>query len=337
MTSYPEEMVTTRLLIVGATAAGLLDRVHSTYPQIELQSQASADGLKQCLEAFRPTVVHVVNSRQLDDGDWTMLIAFDSVRWIHLGNVGIDRLPQWDPGRLTITNSAGAAADEMAEYVIGAMLMINTGFLDWRISQTKGLWKQTWWTPLRGKTLVAVGAGRIGERVIAKAGDLGVRIIAVRNKVLPTPGAEATFGVSRLHDALGEADFIAIQIPLTRETRHLIDAAALARVRRSAWIINVSRGDVIDERALTEALVAKRLGGAVLDVFSHEPLPRESPLWGLDNVVVTPHASSCVTNWSAIIGEIFLTNLHRFQSCLALHNIVSPRPIEVVAAYGTRG
>ena len=311
----------TRLLVVSPATPEVLEAIRERFPEIRTEA-CDVDDVGTVIRTINPDATFVSTPGTLDAVCWSSIVSCNGLRWLHVGSVGFEKVPPWDPTSLTVTNSGGAGADEMAEYVIGAMLMANTGFVSSMDNQRQRKWHQNWWTPLRGKTLTVIGVGHIGSRVIEKARALGLRIVAVRERIQSVPGAEITFPSSRLHEALDQADFVSVQVPLNDCTRHLLDRKALSHMRPSAWLINVSRGPVVDQAALIEALEQERIGGVVLDVFQVEPLPAESKLWGLKNAVVTPHISGCITNWYQITTRIFCENLQRFQSGTPLENVV---------------
>ncbi|MGE3150504.1 MAG: D-2-hydroxyacid dehydrogenase [Pseudorhodoplanes sp.] len=310
-------------LVLTTPEPEITDAIRTRFPDIQLEICNDAAKLPQLVKDFDPQAAFIVAQWKVDPAGWAALQAGASMRWLHIGTVGYERVPRWDAARLTVTNSGGSAADEMAEFVIGSILMANMDFLTVRDNQRRKVWRQDSWSPLRGKTLAVVGAGAIGGRIIAKAADLGMRIVAVRNSAQPVERADLTLPVAKLHEALSQADYVSLQIPHNSRTEHLIDAKALAAMRPSAWLVNVARGKVVDTAALIEALEKKRIGGAVLDVFEQEPLPQDSRLWELDNVFVTPHIAGQVTNWYLIVADLFCDNLARFRSGQPLVNIVS--------------
>jgi D-2-hydroxyacid dehydrogenase (NADP+) len=165
---------------------------------------------------------------------------------------------------------------------------------------------------LGGKTLLIVGLGRIGSRLAALARAFGLRVIATKRD--PSKGTEAADAVvadSRLREVLPQADIVALTCPLTPQTEKLIDAAALAAMKPSAYLVNVARGRVVDEPALIAALEAKRIAGAALDCTVEEPLPEASPLWGFDNVLITPHTAGETRRYEDNVLDILLENLDR--------------------------
>lgn len=165
---------------------------------------------------------------------------------------------------------------------------------------------------LGGKTLLIVGLGRIGSRLAALARAFGLRVIATKRD--PSKGADAADLVvadARLREVLPQADIVALTCPLTPQTEKLIDAAALAAMKPSAYLVNVARGRVVDEPALIAALEAKRIAGAALDCTVEEPLPETSPLWGFENVLITPHTAGETRRYEDNVLDILLENLER--------------------------
>ncbi|MBM3573327.1 MAG: D-2-hydroxyacid dehydrogenase [Alphaproteobacteria bacterium] len=313
-----------RLVVVGKAAEAWLTKIRRRCPAVSGRACQTAGTLRRAIERFRPNVAFTAKTAVLDQVTWPLLLESPDLRWMHIANVGFDHVPAWDAAHLVVTNSGGAAADAMAEYVIGAMIMANCGYVDYFGQQRRRQWRKKEWTPLRGKTLTAVGVGQIGRRIIAGARRLGMRVIAVRSSGKPVPGAALTLPSRQLHRGLKAADFVSIQVPLNRRTRGMFDRKALAQLRPHAWLINVARGGVIDEKALIAALTARRIGGAVLDVVATEPLPRASPLWRLDNVVVTPHISGEIPDFYDQAIDIFCANLRRFCAGRDLTNVVDP-------------
>ena len=253
-----------------------------------------------------------------------------NLRWLHVSHAGID-----DPifGRLLdqgvrISNSSGASAEPIAQTAIGGMLALARGFPAWSEAQRAHEWRshQAQKPDLRGQTIVVVGLGAIGGHIARLAQALGLHAIGVRRSPrrdddtvdeLVTPDA--------LAEVLPRADWLALAVPLTDETRGLIDASALAALPLGARVLNVARGEIVDEPALIDALQGGRLGGAYLDVFVEEPLPASSPLWDLPNVIVTPHNSASSTGNAARALAIFLRNLEHWVRNEPLENEVSER------------
>jgi D-2-hydroxyacid dehydrogenase (NADP+) len=211
-----------------------------------------------------------------------------------------------------LTNSAGVLARDLAETLTGAMLMLNSNLHRYRSQQQAGIWRPLPFTPLCEKTLLLVGVGAIGGHVADNAKALGMRVTGVRASGAPHGSVDEMHVPSRLNDLLGTADVVSLHVRADAETHHMIDVQALAAMKPGGILINTSRGSVVDESALCDALASGHLGGAYLDVFETEPLPGESPLWTLPNVLITPHAADNVADWPAHFARAFADKLERW-------------------------
>jgi phosphoglycerate dehydrogenase-like enzyme len=177
---------------------------------------------------------------------------------------------------------------------------------------------------LLGKQLGIVGLGSIGSEVAPLAAAFGMRVVGLRRRSdrPAPPGVDAVLPPERLAELLASSDVIVLSAALTPETRRFVNRDALAHVKRGAWLINISRGQLVDDEALIEALRDGRLGGAALDVFTREPLAADSPYWDLPNVIVTPHVSGAMEDyWTPLVG-LFAENLRRFETDQPLLNVV---------------
>jgi len=242
--------------------------------------------------------------------------------WMQAMGAGVDwALVPTLPADVIVTRIPGIFGPWMREYVLGWCLAITQRTETYRTAQRERRWRQEILPErLAGKIMVVVGLGDIGRTIAAGAHALGVRVIGVSRSGRAARGVERVFRLPRLERALSEADFVVVVLPLTEDTRGLIGAQALAAMKPTAWLFNIGRGAVIDEPALIEALRARRIGGAVLDVFPKEPLPPEHPLWSLDNAVVTPHISGPST--PPEITPVFNDNLARWLAGRPLRHVV---------------
>ena len=279
---------------------------------------------------------------------WLSSDAFDRIlaraprlSWVHSATSGVERAltPAALERGVVVTNARGVFSRPIAEYVLMMILSVSR-----RLPQLLELQRERTWQPLEGTelrdvTVGIVGLGSIGRAVAELASAFGCRVVAVRrhgDAGAPTgepsetggPASELRLdrvgGPETLPELLAESDFIVLAAPLTPETEDLIDAETLAMVKPGAWLINVARGRLIDERALIRALRDGDLGGAVLDTFRDEPLPPMSSFYDLPNVIVTPH-----TAWSSgrVLDrsvELFCDNLRRYATGEPLLNVVDP-------------
>jgi len=257
-------------------------------------------------------------------GDEALQAAAQRLRWIQCMGAGIEALlvPEVSP-RVTITRVAGIFGPWMAEYALGWCLWVTQRMDGFRASQRARRWAPIDPIPLRGQTLCVIGLGDIGARIARSGRALGMRAIGVSRTGRPVTGVSRVYRTRALTAALAEADFVVLTVPLSPATRGLLDAAALAAMKPSAWLINVARGPIVDEDAMVEALRAGRIAGAILDVFDIEPLPPTHPLWTLPNVVITPHISGPSTPRE--IAPLFADNLRRYLAGRPLRHVVDRR------------
>jgi phosphoglycerate dehydrogenase-like enzyme len=258
------------------------------------------------------------------------------LRWFSSVAAGLDGIvtPALLARGVAITNASGVHGPNIAEHVLAMMLMFTRGMPRLLRAQLARRWERNLKSrsdgsgELTGQTLLIVGLGRIGEAIAVRARSFGMRIVAVKRDPStrhdPAVPIDELLAMDALDDALGRADHVCVTVPLTRETDRLIDARRIGRLRAGAYIYNISRGAVIDEAALIEALRAGRLGGAGLDVFEQEPLPATSPLWDLDNVILTPHVAGVTPLYYQRTAALFAENLDRFLAGRPLENRFDP-------------
>ncbi len=212
---------------------------------------------------------------------------------IHLTSAGRDRLDAMDLdlADITVTTSSGVNATAIAEYVIGGILIHSKQFHRFRDLQHQHEWQRTWLTELTGARLGMVGLGNIGSRVVKRAVPFGMVIRGCDPIVRDMPGVERVHGVDEVAALAAWCDILVLGVPLTPHTRGLINAGVFGRMRPGSLLVNVSRGPVVDETALIDALRNGIPEGAVLDVFDEEPLPSKHPFWTMPQVVLTPHVA----------------------------------------------
>ena len=213
----------------------------------------------------------------------------------------------WDPARVTVTNAAGVAADMMAEYALGMMLAFALGLPRFGRAQRARQWIDGKVEPIEGKTLLIVGLGKTGQATARRAKALGVATLGVRPPQ-PTACVDEVHGVGRSSRPVATRRFRSL-FGAAYRARGLIGAAAFAAMKPSAVLIDMSRGGIVAEAALLDALSSNRIKGAALDVFATEPLPAGHPLWGSDNVLITPHCSAVYDGWEARSVRLFSDNL----------------------------
>lgn len=249
-----------------------------------------------------------------------LLYGAGRLHYIQSIGAGTDQFPRerLRERGIRLASASGVNARAVAEHAMALILALARRLPEARDNQKRHFWRgmigdlAVREDELGGKTLVVVGLGAIGGRLAQLAKSFEMRIVALRRD--PGAGAGAAdlaLGMERLGEALPEADFLALACPLTPETEHLIDDAALAQMKPSAFLINVARGRVVHEAALIAALRAGQIAGAALDVTAEEPLPQSSPLWDMPNVLVTPHTAGETRRYEDNVLDILFDNLDR--------------------------
>lgn len=249
------------------------------------------------------------------------------LRWIQTVGAGIEQFAaagvQRD--RVQVTNASGLSAGSMAEFVVGRLLQFWKHFRQVDANQLAHSFERTYGRTFAGSTIGIVGLGNIGVEVAKRLAPFGVRVLGMRRSARPGDRHEFTdelFGTDALHEMLAQCDAIVIAAPASSETRHLIDAKALAALPPHAFLVNVARGSLLDEDALAAALGEGRLAGAALDVFEREPLPKENALWDVPNLYMSAHSSVSVDRYMDDVFDRFEANLVRYVAGEKLTNLV---------------
>jgi phosphoglycerate dehydrogenase-like enzyme len=310
------------VLVVYDRPEDFRDLLEVRFPDLPIAYAGSPAEVPVALEAARPEVVLSIKHTEFPGETHRPIVDCPTVRWVQVGGSGFEHLLPWDGDRLTVTNCAGVLSRFLAESVTGAIIMLNGHFVRYLDQQRAAVWRMHPFRTLSEQTLLVVGLGQIGSHVAANAKALGMRVLAIRRTQTPHPAVDGLYPPEALHEVLGQVDIVSLHLRLSEETRHLIDARALAAMKPGALLVNTARGPIVDEAALIEALESGHLGGAYLDVFETEPLPPESPLWRLDNVIVTPHAAENIDDWPRRFAAFFADNLDRWRAGEPLENLV---------------
>jgi phosphoglycerate dehydrogenase-like enzyme len=290
--------------------------------------ESEVAGARETLEPIlRETEVLLSNPIVPDN----VLARAPGLKWVQLTSAGADRLIDSPLVRqITVTTASGIHAIPISEYVIGAMIAFAKGFPRSFRSQVDHKWQAFLPVELAGATVAVLGLGAIGGRVAQLAKALEMRVLAMRRSAqrrmtgaeCGQPFVDEMFPPAELHAVLAESDYVVLSVPLTPESRHMIGEAELAVMKPNAVIVNIARGAVIDQEALIRALKAHRIGGAALDVTDPEPLPAESELWDLENVMITPHISGGTPHYMDRAIDLFCDNLRSYANGETLRNVV---------------
>lgn len=242
------------------------------------------------------------------------LVRDQRLKWIHTGSAGVEHIltPAFFDSGARLTNSSGVHAPSIAEWVVAAILYVTKDLATMVEQQRRKIFEKIERPEMQGQKVVFFGAGHIAQAVATRLRPFGMHLTAVRKSSRHDPLFDESLTPDKIAAAAAECDWLIIAAPLSEETRGAINAEVIGSMRRDAWLVNVARGEIVDERALIEALRQKRIGGAVLDVFSEEPLPETSPLWELSNAIVFPH-----TTWRSpeVKGRqlaLFAENVRRY-------------------------
>jgi phosphoglycerate dehydrogenase-like enzyme len=325
-----------RLILDAEIRPETVVRLRALSPDLEVVD-VSGDDAFDASTLVDPTVEVLIGSRPPTDLNGT-----PALRWLQVRSAGVDHLaadPPWRKG-LIVTNAKGVYAVPIAEYVSGMVLRVHQPAAAWSADQAAHRWPASDPPPLiemiRGKTAVIAGYGSIGREVARQLSSLGMRIIAVKPRPdvrhdpsyrVPDTGdpdgtiPERIVGVEALAEAVRDADVLVLTMPLTDASRGIVGRQLLAALPARSWLVNVSRGALVDEPALLDALRGGRIAGAVLDVFGEEPLPADSPWWDAPNVIVTPHASGHTLRF---FDELVVENVRRYLAREPLLNPIDP-------------
>lgn len=250
------------------------------------------------------------------------------LKWLHSTSAGVDgALPlDWLPRGVTFTNNSGAHGRKAEQYMTMAYNLVNSRMAEILANQHRRHWEALFSPSISGKTAVVVGLGDLGEAAARAAKKLGLRVIGVRRSVQNNRYADKVVSYKLLDRVLSQADFVVLAVPLTAETRNLLDGRRMNLLKRSAGVINIARGPVADYKALEQRLRAGRLAAAVLDVVDPEPLPADSSLWTTPNLIITPHIScDDGEHYIDISLDLWFENLALFLDGKKLKRRIDPK------------
>jgi D-2-hydroxyacid dehydrogenase (NADP+) len=291
------------------------ERLAAEFPDLQIVLRDTYDGVEEDLRDAE--ILFTISLRP------EQFAQARALKWIQAPSAAVHQLlfPELINSDVILTNAREVHGPVVAEHVIGLIFALAKKIPQAVLFQQKHFWGQdAIWTEgshpreIAGSTLGLVGLGSIGRRVAQMASALGMRVIAVREHVDKgtVEGVEAVFGPSELDRLLGQSDYVVLAAPLLNTTRGLINAGSFSLMKREAFLINVGRGPQVDEAALADALRNRRIAAAALDVFEQEPLPLDSPLWDLENLLITPHTAGLTDKLWHRHYEMFSENLRRY-------------------------
>jgi phosphoglycerate dehydrogenase-like enzyme len=336
--------VTVRVVITSPLEDELVDRIRGTDERLEVVHE------RELLAPARYPSDHPFPTLEADGSRerWEQLldeaeIMFDfgplelaprlgarpRLRWIQATSAGVGGLVErigLRDSAVVVTTASGVHARPLAEFALLAILAFAKELPRMVRDQRDHRWERYATEEVAGKTVCVVGLGKIGREVARLAGALGARAVGtvrdVRGRAAEDLHVERLLPTDEVDELLPQADALVLSCPLTPQTHHLLDARRLSLLGPGAIVVNVARGDVVDEPALIDALRSGRLRGAALDVFAEEPLPPDSPLWDLPNVLVSPHSASTLAAENGRIVDLFCDNLRRYLAGEPLLNVL---------------
>jgi D-2-hydroxyacid dehydrogenase (NADP+) len=321
------------IVIAMSVPAAILTRFRTEFPEVRFVvpgEDAATDENSVAVRAM-PTEDDVKDADAIVGWELPspLLQAANRLRWMHAAGAGVER---YDLGQIAargvmLTNSSGVSAPNMAEHVLGMMIALTRRFPRLLRAQIQREWRDEAThrevAELQGQTVLIVGIGEVGRAVAQRAAAFGMRVNGLRRRSdAPPAGFDQIFAIGDFHAAVADADHVVVTLPNTPRSRGLFDAAAFAAMKPGAAIYNVGRGQVIDTSALIVALESGHLGGAGLDVTDPEPLPVDSPLWEMENVLITAHTSGATPRYWERQADLIAENIRRIQHGELPRNLV---------------
>ena len=299
-----------------------LEAIRAAAPEAEIVKINGREEWRARREELAPRV-EVLAGVQSDLGPATM----PRLRWMQTGGAGNDwllRAPEIANSDVVLTNGSGVAAIPIAEHVLALMFTLSRNFHGFAKAQRDHAWYRGGHLgEVDGSTMGIVGLGAIGEKTAEKAQGLNMRVLGLRrDPTRASPHVDRMLGPDGLSELLESSDWVVLASALTPETRGLIGEPELKRMKDTACLINIARGQIVQEEVLVQALREGWIAGAGLDVFAREPLPPDSPLWDMPNVVVTSHRSGSTPHYNDRLVEIFIENLRRYRAGEPMINVV---------------
>lgn len=307
MSERPEILIPHYVSDVGRE--GLREGIADLLTDPNLSVATTPGETADCLATAEVVVTGRFPAERLDDAP--------NLRWVQATSAGVDSfdLDAFSEADVALTNASGIHAEPIGEQVLAYLLMFERNIQKGIRQQEKGVWENYGGRELRDETVGIVGVGAIGGRVAELADAFGTTVLGTKRTPETAPDAvDEIFGPEGLYEVLSRSDYVVISCPLTDETEGLLGEEEFRTMKSSSVLVNVARGEIVDEDALTTALQKGHLRGAALDVFEAEPLPPGSPLWDLSNAVVTPHMAGSTPHYFDRCADLFAENYERFAA-----------------------
>ena len=314
------------LLVVGSPTAPYLRLLDQLPKELNIAVGDRLEAFNNLAEEA-DVVLYTMMSPLALKNVWPMT---KNVKWVHSMSAGLDTMlfPELVDSPAILTNARGIYKESLGEFGLLSILYFAKDIPRMRRNQREHKWGQFDVDMVSRQTLGIIGYGEIGHSVARRAHAMGMRIMATRRRPELNDGdpyVTKSFHIDDRAQMMSECDFVLVASALTPETFHLVGAKELRAMKPSGVIINLGRGPIIDEEALAQALTEKWLRGAALDVFEKEPLPESSPLWDMDNVLISPHCADHTSTWMDESMQFFIDNFHRYAKGEPLQNVVDKK------------
>ena len=301
-----------------------LEAVRAAAPEAEIVKISGREEWRARRAELAPRVEVIAGIQNRDELD---LDSMPRLRWMQTGGAGNDwllRAPEIANSDIILTNGSGVAAIPIAEHVLALMFALSRRFSHFSEAQRDHEWfRGGQLNEIDGSTMGVVGLGAIGRKTAEKARGLNMRVLGLRrDPTRSSPHVDRMLGPDGLMELLESSDWVVLTSALTPETRGLIGEPELKAMKDTAYLINIARGEMVQEKILVQALQEGWIAGAGLDVFAHEPLPSNSPLWDMPNVLVTSHHAGSTPHYNDRLAEIFIENLRRYRAGEPMINVV---------------
>jgi phosphoglycerate dehydrogenase-like enzyme len=315
-----------KVIVLGDPAEPALKKLEQLGDGVSVKIAKTAEGLGESIADARVLFNWAGPRAEIK----TVLERAQKLEWIHARYAGLDALlfPELIESSVPLTNGRGTFSQSLGEFVIAGALYWAKDLPRMLKAKAEHRWEVFNVLELSTQTMGIVGHGDIGRAIARRAKAFGMRVLALRRDPSPRPGDEdvdVVYATKDLHSMLPECDYVVVAAPLTPDTKHLMSTAEFNVMKPEAIVMNVGRGPVIDEAAMTEALRTKRIRGASLDVFEVEPLPAGSALWDLDNVLISAHTADHTKDWLNDAVMFFVEQFARWRKSEALKNLVDKR------------
>lgn len=313
---------TATVLVLHHEPDRYFETLSTRFPEINFYSARSDSEVERQMSDLHPEILLSFRCDPISTEAQSLAVRKPCVQWVQVAGAGYDHLGDIAELSCQVTTCAGVLSRFQAETVMGAMISLNFGFHHYQQYQQNKIYKKLPWRSLEGRRLLLIGFGHIGRAVALNCRHFGMHITAVRTRVQETPEADVVAIPEQIPALLAESDFVSLHLPYSVANHNFFDAEMFSCMKRDAFFINTSRGKLVDEYALVEALRNEKISGAYLDVFHEEPLPRSSQLWQLDNLVISPHYCDAVEDWRERFASFFADNLENWIVDKGLRNCV---------------